>query len=139
MILDPRSVSRLATVHPDLRAVVEGALERTPRLFIITEGVRTLERQRELFLAKKSKTMRSKHLPGTDGLARAFDFAIWEDKDEDKVVDVDELSWKFPLYKEVADCFKQVAGELGIVITWGGDWETFKDGPHIELPWGKLS
>ena len=22
---------------------------------------------------------------------------------------------------------------LGYVITWGGDWKTFKDGPHFQI------
>ena len=32
---------------------------------------------------------------------------------------------------------KQAAAELGIPIEWGGDWRTFKDGPHWQLPWAK--
>ena len=26
---------------------------------------------------------------------------------------------------------------VGVPIEWGGDWRTFKDGPHFQLPWGK--
>jgi peptidoglycan L-alanyl-D-glutamate endopeptidase CwlK len=33
----------------------------------------------------------------------------------------------------VADAFKKAAQELKVPIVWGGDWRTFKDGPHIEL------
>ena len=51
----------------------------------------------------------------------------------DKVVDADELSWKFQHYQELADKMKQAAESLGIEIKWGGDWTTFKDGPHFEL------
>jgi peptidoglycan L-alanyl-D-glutamate endopeptidase CwlK len=29
---------------------------------------------------------------------------------------------------------KAAAKKLGIRITWGGDWKSFKDGPHFELP-----
>ncbi|CAK1691465.1 hypothetical protein VCRA2119O147_7240001 [Vibrio crassostreae] len=29
--------------------------------------------------------------------------------------------------------FKQAAKELNVPIVWGGDWVSFKDGPHVEL------
>jgi peptidoglycan L-alanyl-D-glutamate endopeptidase CwlK len=28
---------------------------------------------------------------------------------------------------------KTAAAELGVAIVWGGDWKSFKDGPHFEL------
>jgi peptidoglycan L-alanyl-D-glutamate endopeptidase CwlK len=31
---------------------------------------------------------------------------------------------------------KQAAYELNIKIEWGGDWKSFKDGPHFQLPKG---
>ena len=102
--------------------------------FVVTEGVRTLARQRELFLAKKSQTMNSRHLPHpSDGLSRAVDLAIWEDRDLDRVVDADELTWRFPHYKELATWVKRASVQLNIPVTWGGDWTTLKDGPHFEL------
>ena len=124
--LDARSLSRLTGVHPDLAAVVK--LAARDASFIVTEGVRTQERQRELFLAKKSQTMNSRHLTG-----HAVDLAVWCDVDADKVVDANELSWKFPHYTELADFVKKAAQELGVNIIWGGDWTTFKDGPLFEL------
>ena len=30
---------------------------------------------------------------------------------------------------------KTAAEEEGVPIEWGGDWRTFKDGPHFQLPW----
>ena len=30
---------------------------------------------------------------------------------------------------------KQVIAQLDTPVEWGGDWETFKDGPHLQLPW----
>lgn len=124
--LDQRSLKRLEGIHPDLVAVVLLAAEVST--FIVTEGLRTQERQRELFLAKKSQTMNSRHLTG-----HAVDLAIWEDKDEDKVVDADELSWKFPHYQQLAEKMKEAAAKLNTAIIWGGDWTTLKDGPHFEL------
>jgi peptidoglycan L-alanyl-D-glutamate endopeptidase CwlK len=130
MGLRPQDLDKLADVHPDLASVIE----RTAALagveqFVVTEGRRAQERQLQLFLAGKSKTMRSRHLTG-----HAVDLAVWHDRDADKVVDADELSWKFPEYQDLADLVKQAADELGIPIEWGGDWK-FKDGPHFQLPW----
>ncbi|MBL4785095.1 MAG: peptidoglycan-binding protein [Cohaesibacteraceae bacterium] len=28
---------------------------------------------------------------------------------------------------------KKAAEELGVAIEWGGDWKTFRDGPHFQL------
>ena len=44
-----------------------------------------------------------------------------------------EVTWKWPAFKPVADAFKAAAKELDIPIVWGGDWKSFRDGPHVEL------
>ena len=46
--LSQRSRERLKGVHPDLVAVVEGAILLTPVDFMVTEGLRTPARQAEL-------------------------------------------------------------------------------------------
>jgi peptidoglycan L-alanyl-D-glutamate endopeptidase CwlK len=124
-MLNERSLKALVGVHPDLVAVVKRAAEIMPGGFIITEGMRTKERQRILFAKGLSKTMNSRHLVGL-----AVDFAplIDTDGDGDK-----EVTWKWPAFPPVANAFKQAAKELKIPIVWGGDWKTFRDGPHIEL------
>ncbi len=129
MQLDERSLRRLVGVHADLVAVIkEAAANADDETFIVTEGPRTYQRQLELFTAKKSKTMNSRHLTG-----HAVDLACWYDKDKDRVVDVDELSWKFADYQKLSEQVKETAAHLGIAIVWGGDWTTLKDGPHFEL------
>ncbi len=124
-MLNERSEKALAGVHPDLVAVVRRAAEIMPGGFIITEGMRTKERQRALFAKGLSKTMNSRHLYGL-----AVDFAplIDTDGDGDK-----EVTWKTPAFLPVIKAFKQAATELGIPIVSGGDWKSFKDYPHIEL------
>ena len=97
--------------------------------FVVTEGLRTLERQKELLATGKSQTLKSRHLTG-----HAVDLAVWYDKDLDKVLDADEISWKFPDYKALSEVVKAAAEQLGIPIEWGGDWVSFKDGPHFQLP-----
>ena len=134
MILPQSSLMRLQTVHEDLRRVILLTAQISPIGFVVTEGVRTLERQKELFLARKSKTMNSRHLAHpSDGLSRAVDLAVWMDRDLDRVVDVDELSWKFPEYQELAGWVKKASVQLNVPVTWGGEWTTLKDGPHFEL------
>ena len=114
-----RSKDRLKGVHPDLVKVMQEAIKESPLDFGITEGLRTLERQKELFEAGKSQTMNSRHLKGF-----AVDIAVLVDG---------KLTWEFPKYQIVADHIKKVAKNLGIPIVWGGDWVSFKDGPHFEL------
>ncbi|WP_294768645.1 M15 family metallopeptidase [uncultured Rhodoferax sp.] len=128
--LPQKSLDRLAGVHPVLVKLVLGTAASCDLQFVVTEGVRTLERQKELLATGKSKTMRSRHLTG-----HAVDLAVWEDRDADKVVDADEISWKFPQYQALAAAVKAEAARQGIPIEWGGDWLTFKDGPHFQLPW----
>ena len=119
-MLNERSLKALVGVHPDLVAVVKRAAELMPGGFIITEGMRTKERQRELFAKGLSKTMKSRHLVGL-----AVDFA--------PLLDDGSITWKWPAFKPVADAFKRAAKELKIEIEWGGDWKSFRDGPHLQL------
>jgi len=121
MNLTERSRKNLVGVHPDLVRLVEEVAERTSLPFIITEGLRTAERQKELLEKGKSKTMNSRHLTG-----HAIDFAVVKDG---------KVTWEFQYYKQLADLFKQAARDLRIDITWGGDWTSFKDGTHIQLSW----
>lgn len=121
MILDERSRKRLEGVHPDLVAVVEAAAEVTEVDFIVTEGLRTKERQEQLVRAGASKTLKSRHLTG-----HAVDLAA-------KVGN--EVRWDWPLYHKLAAAMKDSAAALGIEIEWGGDWKSFPDGPHFQLPW----
>mgnify|MGYP006785181147 CR=1 FL=1 len=125
MTLNERSLKALVGVHPDIFAVTKRAAEIMPGGFIITEGMRTKERQRELFAKGLSKTLNSRHLYGL-----AVDFAplIDTDGDGDK-----EVTWKTPAFLPVIKAFKQAAKELNIPIVSGSEWKTFKDYPHIEL------
>jgi len=123
MTLDARSEKNLAGVHPQLVAVVRRAaqlLELGGGLsFIVTEGLRTEARQKQLVAAGASRTMNSRHLTG-----HAVDLAA-------KVGST--VRWDWPLYPQLAGAMKNAALELGVTIAWGGDWKTLKDGPHFEL------
>lgn len=102
-----------------VRGVLSDAMERRV-YFVVTETVRSYERQKELFEAGKSRTMHSNHLIG-----KAVDVA--------PVVafsggTVSELTWdhQHPAWRA-----------LGLLatkwnVTWGGNWESFPDLPHLE-------
>jgi peptidoglycan LD-endopeptidase CwlK len=126
--LTDRDRERLAGVHPDLVRVV--ALARRRCHFMVVEGVRGLERQRELYLAGKSTTMRSRHLPGPDGFGRAVDLAPWHD-DGDGRVEHGELRWTRAEMEPVVAAMRQAAAELGVAVVHGHSWGW--DSPHHEL------
>jgi peptidoglycan L-alanyl-D-glutamate endopeptidase CwlK len=124
--LSAKSLAKLEGVHPDLVKVVKRAIEITPLDFKVGEGLRTVERQRALVAAGASKTMNSRHITG-----HAVD--LWALIDFDGDGDT-EVRWDWPLYDKIAKAMKAAATELNIPIEWGGDWKTFKDGPHFQLP-----
>jgi peptidoglycan L-alanyl-D-glutamate endopeptidase CwlK len=119
--LGQRSLARLEGVHPDLVRVVKRAAAMSNIDFTVLEGLRTLERQKQLFAKRATKTMKSRHLNG-----HAVDLAP---------LIAGEVRWDWPLYYQLAEIVKAAAAAEGVPIEWGGDWRTFKDGPHWQLPW----
>lgn len=134
--LSKRSQDRLAGVKPELRSVVERAIQITPVDFAVLEGLRTVERQKELYAQGRTKpgkivtwTMKSKHI---DGLAvdiapvKADGSIDWNDK---------------AAFLKVGKAMFMAAAELGVKIRWGYDWDMDGilqekgeyDGPHFEL------
>ncbi len=116
-----KSLDRMKGVHPDLVKVMKLAISRSPIDFTVLEGLRTKERQQELVAKGASKTMNSRHLTG-----HAIDVAPLLNG---------QVSWDWPLYHQLAPVIKEAAEELAVDIEWGGDWSTFKDGPHWQLSW----
>lgn len=119
--IDARSAARLTGVHADLVRVVHAAFAANPSAFVVTEGLRTVERQRALLASGASTTMKSRHITG-----HAVDLAA-------KVGN--EIRWDWPLYQNLALMMKAAAAAENVAIEWGGDWTRFKDGPHFQLPW----
>lgn len=118
--LSRRSEENLRGVHPDLVKVVHRALEITDIDFMVIEGKRNEARQRQLVASGKSQTMNSRHLTG-----HAVDCAPLVNN---------QIPWNdWPYFKKVADAMMQAAKELGVDVEWGGNWKTFKDGPHFQL------
>lgn len=120
-VLGASSLAKLEGVHPALVSVVKAAITITPIDFRVTEGLRTVERQKQLVAAGASTTMKSRHITG-----HAVDLVA---------LIGGEVHWDWPLYAKLATAMKTAAADLHVPLEWGGDWKTFKDGPHFQLPW----
>lgn len=119
--LSQKSIDRLSGVHQDLVDVVKRAIEITEVDFAVLEGVRSVARQEQLVKAGASQTMKSRHITG-----HAVDLGAYVNG---------SVRWDWPLYDKIALAMKAAAIELQVSIEWGGDWRTFKDGPHFQLTW----
>jgi peptidoglycan L-alanyl-D-glutamate endopeptidase CwlK len=145
-VISARCELRLAGVHPDLVRVVRNAAERGAT-FRVVEGMRTVERQRDLVAAGASQTMNSRHITG-----HAVDLAPMVDG---------ALSWDWKHFFPMADAIADAARKEGVPLVWGGAWaravqdwpqssakaaqdayvaerraagrKPFLDGPHFEL------
>jgi peptidoglycan L-alanyl-D-glutamate endopeptidase CwlK len=119
--LSNRSLSRLDGVHTHLVEVVMEAIRRTEVDFAVLEGLRTLDRQKQLVASGASTTMNSRHLTG-----HAVDLGAYVDG---------EIRWDWPLYYKIADAMFEAADHCGVDLEWGGHWKSFPDGPHWQLSW----
>lgn len=145
--LSTRSLKNLEGVKPELIEVVKFAITVTRIDFGVTEGLRTVQRQRELVAAGASQTMNSKHITGN-----AVDVVAYIGP---------RISWELNLYDDIADAMRLGAIEVGVPLKWGAAWNIpdirewdgtmqdamdfyvdtrrsqkrrpFIDGPHFEL------
>ena len=145
--LSKRSLGNLEGVDDRLIDVVMCAIKVTRTDFGVIEGVRSVERQRELVAKGASKTMNSKHIKG-----HAVDLMAYIGT---------RASWELNLYDDIADAMRLAAIEVDVPIRWGAawnvpdirDWDStmqdamdfyvdtrrsqgrrpFIDGPHFEL------
>ena len=135
--LGNKSYSKLEGVHPDMIKVVERAIQLSQQDFTVIEGVRTPERQAELYAQGRTKpgnkvtwTMHSRHFVQKDGYGHAVDICPWP-------IDWNDLS----KFNAIANAMMQASEELGIPIRWGADWDNDgnprekgeTDSPHFEL------
>jgi peptidoglycan L-alanyl-D-glutamate endopeptidase CwlK len=100
---------------------MDRALQDTALDIRVIEGLRTAARQKQLVASGASTTMRSRHLTG-----HAVDIAPL-------VGGV--VRWDWPLFHRIAPAIKEAAEQEGVPLEWGGDWKSFQDGPHWQLPW----
>lgn len=114
--LGATSLKRLATCHPILIAVAKRAIQLTTQDFTVFEGVRTVERQRELMRRGVTRTMNSKHLPQADGMSHAFDLVPWING---------KAEWDWEGCYRIAYAVDRAATEQGVAdrIRWGAAWD----------------
>lgn len=118
-MLIARDFDRLKGVNPRLVAMVAVAATMTTQQFTVSEGVRTIEKQRQMVKEGKSKTMQSKHLSGD-----AVDiYPLTADR---KAID-----WQG--FERLASVMRAAADKLGIIVEWGGSWKQFIDKPHWQI------
>ena len=106
--LSQKSLDKLITVEPQLQSVVRRAIELTKVDFGVIEGIRTVERQKELVAKGASKTTKSKHIEG-----RAVDLMAYIDG---------RGCWELNIYDDIADAMKQAAIEADVGLVWGAAW-----------------
>lgn len=123
--LSTTSKMRLEGVNQKLIGVINLALTISLVDFGIPTdgGLRTAERQNELFKAGASKldgySKKSRHQSGN-----AFDVFAYVDG---------KASWDELHLTHVATAILSAASQLGVPLKWGGHWRNFKDMPHFEL------
>ena len=118
------SLTKLNSVDIRLKILAEKVLSITPINFSIVEGLRTKERQEQLYKTGKSKTLKSKHLVG-------------------KAIDILGCKEQYDNTKDIyilIGLFIAVAKQLNINIRVGALWDknstmenNFIDAYHIEL------
>lgn len=112
-------------VDPRLVSVINAAMAEAGGGWKITEGMRTQERQAQLYAQGRTApgkivtgTMNSQHLKGN-----ALDVALFNGGKAD---------WDFEKYRAFNDVVQRIAAQQGVPVTWGGGWE-MRDGSHFQI------
>ena len=106
--LSERSLKKLEGVNAMLTRCVQDAILKTTVDFGVTEGLRSQERQQQLYDQKRSQTLKSKHIDGN-----AVDLVAYIDG---------EVCWEIGVYDEIADAMKASAKAIGLPLRWGAGW-----------------
>lgn len=114
--LGKRSLSRLEGVDERLVAVVKYAIGISKVDFTVLEGLRSVERQRELVQKGNSQTMKSKHIEGL-----AVDLGAYDS--------VTGIRWEEAAYFPIADAMQQAAKVCDVALCWGAAWAV-PDNPY---------
>lgn len=121
----PHADNTLDKVHPDLLKVLDATLQ-VPQAFKVIHGLRTQIEEAKLVAAGHSTTMHSRHLANKQGYCCAVDVVALVNG---------HITWDASVYPAIAAQVKAASKALNIPVEWGGDWKTFKDLGHFQLPW----
>lgn len=128
--------SKLTGVHPDLVRVVLRAADACPQPFAVVCGVRSVADEIKAIREGRSalrNPYRCRHVPTVDKAHPALG-PVSHAVDLVPIVNGKPL-WSWPHIYPIARAMKAAAQAEHVTIEWGGDWKTFKDGPHYQLPW----
>jgi peptidoglycan LD-endopeptidase CwlK len=131
MKLSAQDLAKLKNVHPDLKRIIEGVAKNYTFSFCVLEGDRSKAAQVKNLAKGVSTTLRSRHVIANNacGLACAVDLAPL-------LPDGKSIPWKqWALFSQLNTLMMAVAKDIDVPLEWGGNWKTFKDGAHWQLPW----
>ena len=134
-----RSQNNLKNIHPKLIEVMTESIKNSPYDFTIVDGVRTAERQNELYQQGRTKTgnivtskdgynKKSNHQVKSDGFGYAVDLYPFIDG----TVRTDYAKYKKET-NAIAEHILNTAKKIKINVEWGGHWKSLFDPPHFEL------
>lgn len=112
-----RSMRSFEGVDPRLFTLAKRALFLSPVDFVVTDGKRTLEVQKQLLAAHRTQTLHSFHIDGDgDGDGDAIDVMPFVNG---------RGTYNGVFYPPIADAFKTAAKELGLQVRWGAAWNVY--------------
>ena len=132
--------SRIEGLHPKLILWLGYMLATSPVDFFISEGVRTTEKQKELYSKGRRGIKGEAIVTNRDGVNKKSEHQVKEDG-YGYAVDIYYVGWNAntdpngsdPRWKELDKCAKMCAEKLGITMRHGLDWKNPYDPPHHEL------
>ncbi|WP_320159395.1 MULTISPECIES: M15 family metallopeptidase [unclassified Acinetobacter] len=141
-ILSKLSLSRLEGVHPELVKVVQRAIQLTDQDFMVVEGVRSKE-QCYINYGKgrtasqcKAKGVPIKYAQPNLSKVTWLNNPLASNHVTGQAVDLVPypVDWNdLKKFQVVANAMQAAAKDLGVKLSWGGNWKTSKDYPHFEL------
>lgn len=105
-----RSIRNLIGVHKNLVDLAMRAIELSEVDFAVIEGLRSAERQEQLFIAGASQ----RRTGGKHEIGHAIDTCAW----------VSGMPcWDWHLYPQIARAFQEASQETGVQVVWGAVWD----------------
>lgn len=132
MTLDPRTAANISSLHPRVQPrarefmVLASEIAAKHGLVVkIISGLRSYQEQATLYAQGRTapglKVTNARPGYSNHNFGTAWDIGLFKGK---------RYLTDSPVYSEIG----QAARSLG--ITWGGDFKSFKDTPHYEIPTG---